>query len=350
MNLGILLPLGGSLETLEKHGQKSRFINYYLSAYKKNFKKVFVFQYPKFPHRYLYTFLLPFLNYRKISQCNVLRVMQLTGIIPAIISKILFKKHFIVTYGYDYQKSAQIEGKKILIPFLKILEKIGLKFANEVFVTSKAIKLKLKKKYPQLEITLLPNGVDTKTFKPKLKTFNPKNINILFVGRLEKQKNLENLIHAISYSKLKDKITLTLIGRGSQEQKLKRLTQKKSIKTKFITRLPHHKMPKEYQKADIFTLVSMIEGQPKAIIEALSCGLPVIASNIPALREIIAHRKNGLLTDTSPKKIAESIGHLVKNEHMRKRLTQNARKTAINKFDIKKILKQEASLLEKHCS
>jgi glycosyltransferase involved in cell wall biosynthesis len=346
MNLGVLFPLGGSLKELEKHGQKRRFIDYYLKAYQKNFKQVFVFPYFKFPHRYLYTFLLPFSNFKKINQCDVLRVMQLTGVIPAIICKVLLKKPYVVTYGYDYEKFARIEGKKIFIPFLKILEKTGLSFADTVIVASEVIKNKLQKKYPTKQILLLPNSVDIRAFKPKPKTFNQKKINILFVGRLEKQKNLSNLILAISLSQFKKQIILSLIGRGTQAQKLKRLARDKAVKTKFITRVPYQKMPQEFQKADIFTLVSTLEGQPKVLIEALSCGLPTIASNISSHQEIIKNKKNGILTETSPQRIASKIDSLVKDENLRKKLSQNARKTALQKFNIKKTILKEIKLLK----
>jgi glycosyltransferase involved in cell wall biosynthesis len=75
--------------------------------------------------------------------------------------------------------------------------------------------------------------------------------------------------------------------------------------------------------------------------------LPVIVSNIPPHREIIGNRENGLLTKVSPRKIAQNIDLLITNKQLRKRLSQQARKTALQQFDIKKTTFKEIKLLKK---
>ena len=123
--LGIFPSLGGSIESQRRDGREGLFLNYYVTKYKMYFNETYYFSYANeenseirsftiYPnhsliHRYLYTFLIPFFNWRQFRACRIFRVMHLNGAIPAILAKIIYGIPFVVTYGYNYVEFAKIE-------------------------------------------------------------------------------------------------------------------------------------------------------------------------------------------------------------------------------------------------
>src|SRR3990167_4358518 len=212
MNLGLFLSIGESFKDLKDKGQLKRLVNYNIKKYAQAFDKVYIFSYldekeyslPKncilVPNkrnlnRFLYSVLLPFLNVKQISDCDVLRGLQITGAIPAAIAKIFFKKDYIFNYGYDYAKLAKIEKRNIQSLLYKFIEFPIITLSSQVIVTSREVINLLSKKYGLKKLVMIPNGVDTNLFRQLKKTKNQK-LTVLFIGRLEAQKNLENLIFA----------------------------------------------------------------------------------------------------------------------------------------------------------
>lgn len=359
MNLGIVLAIGESLGDFAKHGQDKLLIDQYIKNYKKSFKKVFVFSYsderfqlPKDVllsqnenkmHRYLYSLLLPLLKANDFRSCDVLRGLQITGGIPCVIAKLLFKKPFVANYGYDYEQVAKLEGRRLLAHFYKIVIFIVVKFADIIIITSPLLKGKINKYSPK-RIELIPNSVDTELFTPVNK--KRKNIRkILFVGRLEKQKNLFSLIEAVST--LDHKLKLIFIGDGSLKSKLLKFAYRKKVDLEIIKPMSHNKLPSFLKSADIFVLPSLIEGHPKILLEAMSVGLPCVGSNVEGIREIIIHNENGIITQTDSKSIRSGLFKLLGNKSLQKRLGQNARNFIVSNFNSTHLLKKETNLLLK---
>lgn len=359
MNLGVILAIGESLSDLKAKGQMKRLIDYNIKEYSKAFDKVFIFSYEneknfKLPkncqliantlsiHRYPYSILMPIIKRKEIQKCHVLRGLQLSGGIPATIAKIIYGRRFVVNYGYDYSKFARIEGKLVQSFLYKILETPIIQLANAVIVTSAEIKNELTKKIHESKIHYIPNGVDTKLFRKINKNLKHK-FTVLYIGRLEKQKNLENLVRALSEVK---EIKSVFYGQGSLKNKLKALAI--ILKVNLIIKPPidYPKIPKVMSKADIFVLPSLEEGNPKILLEAMSCQKSVIGSNVKGINEIIINNYNGFLTETNPQSLAKAIIKL-EDKSLREKLGENARKYVAQNYDINKLLNWEVNLLKK---
>ena len=358
MNLGVFLSIGESFGDYKKKGQDELIINYLLKNYSRNFEKVFVFSYANesftlfnnvyivpnrfLLHRYLYSLVLPIINYKYIRKCQIFRGLQLTGGIPAVITKLIFKKKFVINYGYEYSRFAQIEKKPLQSWIFKVIEKPLLSIADTVIVTAKYLRKKLSSFVPLSKLNCLPNGVDTDLFKQKdLK----KEFSLLFVGRFEPQKNIPALLKAVRLLKLKQK-KLLLIGGGSEEKLLLKIALLYNIDLKIYPSVPHDQLPFYFNKSEIFVLPSLIEGQPKVLLEAMSCGLPVIASNIEAHREIIVPYENGILSATDEVNLAKSIGLLLENKKLRRKIGMAARKTILSQYSKKLLNLREIHLLK----
>lgn len=350
MTLGIFLAMGDSFGEMAKSGRDIQFKKFYLSFFAKKFTKIYVFSYTNevvddlpsnidlIPnryslHRYLYGLLMPFLNISYVLKCDVLRVYHLTGTIPAILAKIFFAKPFIFNYAYDYEKFAKIENKLLQTFFLKILEPIAALFVSKTFAANEDILKKLSKN----KAVYLPNGVDVIFFKPIKKKQTDKIPVILSVGRLEKQKNFENLVGAVKGIGAK----LVIVGKGSQKKKLENLAKRNQVYLKIIDKVPHTQIPKIYNNADIFVLPSLAEGSPKALLEAMSCGLQVIGTKSEGIKELIIDKRNGLICNASSQSIRNKIMYLVKNKRVGEKLGENAREFVEKNHNLKKLIKEE---------
>ncbi len=138
------------------------------------------------------------------------------------------------------------------------------------------------------KISVIHNGIDTALFRPAEKRGDGNRL--LWIGRLVPGKGVSYLIDAFAEAaKAKESLRLEMVGRGPQlEATMKRISElglggKITIKEY----LPNEELPQVYRNSDIFILSSLTEGVPRTMLEAMSCGLPVICTDLPQLRRIV---------------------------------------------------------------
>jgi len=355
MNLGILLSPGDSLKKQQKSGQLDRLIEYYLKAYSKEFKKIFIFSYgdyafkirlpqnikliskPFFLPYQLYLWLLPVVHRQIIKQIDVFRVFQTVGGLPLLL---LTKKPFVVTYGYHYSKFAQVEKKPLKAYLMDRLITPVLKKARLIIVTSEENQQYLDKKGYQQKLKLVPNGVDPFKFKPAGKR---NKMTILSVGRLTFQKNYQLLIKAVSQSAYRSDIKLTIVGQGPLASGLTKLARQLKVNLILLKPVNHSQLINYYQKAYIFVLTSKIEGQPKALLEAMSAGCACLTTSFAG--NIIKDGQTGLIAD-SKNSLVGKLDTLLTHDLLCRQLSQKARLTILNHYNIHKLVFKEIQLLK----
>jgi|SRR3990167_1641545 len=347
MNLGIFLSPGESISSMKKTGQDVRFIELYLKIYAKKFEKVYLFSYvaekPKLPKniilvsnktrlpRLVYALLLPFVNKQALQKCDVIRGFGLAS----SLSTILTNRPFVFNWAYDYIHSVKIEKKFWYIPLYYLLEKIAFLKAKRVLIAT----VEKFKKCKGGKFIYLPNGVDVSLFKGSEITGS----GAVFVGRLEKQKNLFFLIDAIS--KLK-KPEIDFIGGGSHKFELEKYAIGKKVVLRIIPSVPNSKLPNLLKKYSIFTLPSFSEGSPKALLEAMSLGLIPVVTNFRTAKEVVKDDENGLIVNYNAQEFADKIKFLMKNKNARARFSQAAVRTIKRDFDQRKLISKEVSILK----
>ncbi len=361
--LGIFPSLGGSVESQRKDRREGLFLNYYLPHYLKQFEKIYYFSYSKEAplsdsriqlcenkkgiHRYLYALLIPLIYRNEIKQCSLLRVMHLTGVIPAIISKFLYGKPFVTTYGYDYVRFAQIEGHPIKAILLKFLIPLFLKLANGVIVTTEELKSDVERLIGRTDkIRLVPNGVDTSEFKTERNSQSNGEFKMLFVGRLERQKNIPFLLDVLSGLQKKQKVKLTIVGAGSLESELKSRVSNEKLPVEFKGPIAYEAIRIEHAYADCFISTSLAEGHPKALIEAMSSGLLCAVSDCAGNRTLIKNEANGLLIDNRRLDIwVNALENICNHRNLGLKLGSEARRFAVDNLDLSLTLKRETQFL-----
>jgi len=289
----------------------------------------------------LYSFFFLFIYKGEIKKADILKSNQMSGAWTPLLAKLLFKKRFVARCGYEWLSFLENQKKSLIKRIIAFLaEKVIYKKADRIILTSEKDKKFVVKRFkiPSQKIKIIPNYIDTEFFKP-LPLAKEKN-RIIFAGRLEPEKNLFNLLKALPNILVK----LVLVGRGSLKRKLKQLAEKEKINIEFIDIIANKDLPKEYNKSELFILPSLYEGCPKALLEAMSCGLPCIGSNVQGIKEIIIHKENGYLCEITPESIKRAIIEVLINKDLQDKIGKNARKTILENFSLNKILEKEKEL------
>ena len=173
--------------------------------------------------------------------------------------------------------------------FFKRLSYRIWKNAKKVVTNSSGLKELTLRTSPKQEIIVIYNGVDIKEFKPVKKKVSQR-IKIISTGRLIERKGFQYLIRALEG--LND-FKLELIGGGNLKDELEKLSKELGVPVKFSGKIQHDKISKSIQNGDIFILPSLNEGMSNSVLEAMACGLPVIATDVGGSKELV--KGNGFL-------------------------------------------------------
>ena len=134
---------------------------------------------------------------------------------------------------------------------------------------------------------------------------------------------------------------ILFIGRGLLKDMVIDYKQKYNLNLELIDMVPNEKIPKYMNSAKIYILPSLAEGNPKSLLEAMACQMPVIGSNVYGISNLITHNSNGILCDTTIEGISTSIKKLSNNRVLQNRLAKNARKYILKHCSLDIIAKKE---------
>jgi glycosyltransferase involved in cell wall biosynthesis len=289
------------------------------------------------------SFLIPFVFKDVIKGSNILKTNQLKGSWVAIISKILYKKPLIIRTGYDLLRWSNYQNKTILNRIsVRFLTKISLVFSNQYNVSTLSDKLFLEKQFGiKDKVKLRPNFVDLKHF---VNRNEEKLEEILFVGRLEHQKNLDFLIN--EYKKY-DLPKLNIIGNGTYLDKLQNEINKNSLNINYIDPIPNAELPHYYNKYRYFILCSHYEGNPKTLIEAMACGSIVIGNDVDGINNIIVDNFNGFLIKCNEGDLKGTIDKISTEKNKLKSIQMNAINFVFENHSLESLTKTELSDYDK---
>ena len=176
---------------------------------------------------------------------------------------------------------------------------LSLYLSERVIVVSASLRDCVVREFPDHchKIQVIVNGLDDMFFAQNFHaTISSKTVRFLYVGNLIKGKGVKFLLEAVGSLKTQD-WSLDIVGDGSEKQNLIAYCEHNRIDAKVIFHgaVSPEKIPRFLQKADVFVFASLAEGRPNVVLEAMAMGLPVIASAIPAVQELITDGDQGLL-------------------------------------------------------
>jgi glycosyltransferase involved in cell wall biosynthesis len=265
--------------------------------------------------------------------------MQAPGAIPALIAGV----PYVCTYGYSYPAFTRASfGGSVVASVKRTLLRRSLSLvvskAELVLITSAAVHDEARGLGAH-RLRRLPNAVDTEVFAPADSLID---YDVVFVGQLVRRKGLSTLIPALAGLGLH----LCVVGEGPERDAISRAAKRQGVSVTFRGRVANTDVASILQRSRIFVLPSFREGLPKALLEAMSCGLPCIVSDIPAFAELAAAEDALMLVPPGDVgALRACLQRLVSDSALRASLGASARKQVEQRFALWPMLRDEARLL-----
>ena len=357
-NLLICMTPGVGLNTWEKIGSLKRELKPYEEYIRRGWKvKILTFDkgripaLPKgieavrFPDRKL-LWLLPLTQKKLGTWADIIKTNQSVHAYFYTMAAKYWDKPILLRCGYVHGEFLEATGGFLpKIRLYQFLEKTAFQASSHSEVPTEDLFQWVTNKYhlPNNKLSVVPNFVDTGIFKP-LPDISKTNNSIVSVGRLTKVKNYDQLIKACTAI---PGSSLTIIGEGPERQNLLQIAQDNNVNLKLPGNLPQEALPGLIQEHTVFASASSWEGHPKALIEAMACGMPCLGVEASGTRGVINHRENGFLVKSLLPSLAEGLKELFQDPDLRNKLSQAARKYVESRFSFDECFSREYNIVQK---
>ncbi|MEW5708281.1 MAG: glycosyltransferase family 4 protein [Pseudomonadota bacterium] len=199
-------------------------------------------------------------------------------------------------------------------------------------------------------------GVDAQTLFTPARRGERRDHELLFVGRLVEKKGLTYLLGALPAILARyPRASLSIAGSGPEEERLRFLAEKLGISDRvtFLGPIPNPELPHLYRRAAVFIAPSIVaesgdqEGLGLVLAEAMACECPVVASDLPAIRDVVIDGVTGLTArERNSADLASKVIALLDNPDLRKRLAEEGRRHVLARFDWEVVADRYARLIE----
>jgi len=221
----------------------------------------------------------------------------------------------------------------------RLILALCLHWSHAVVTVSHAIEAWIQERYPHhaAKTCTIENGVEDVFLElPAGRASAPgePRLRLLAVGSLIASKGVDQIITALNRLPERRQIMLTIVGDGPEREHLIELVRSLGLQhnVEFTGTLAPSAIPSEFARAQVFVLASHSEGRPNVILEAMAAALPVVASDIPGVNELVEHGHTGLLF--RPGGIEELTQHLLalmRNATLRDRLGRAGRSSILQR-------------------
>lgn len=237
----------------------------------------------------LWSVIGPLVHRQSIGQSTVLKTNQISGCWSAVIAYGVTRRPLVVRMGYILSRRFGKNRQVFRAAAAWAIEQVAFKMAARLLVTSHAAISSLAAKGHAKKTILIPSYVNVNQFRAKRKYHFTEPL--VTVSRLTPQKNLANLIRACAAINM----SLVIYGTGPQGAELRHLAKKIGARVTFPGIMPNGRLAGELLRHSIFVLPSLHEGLPKALIEAMACGLICVGTDISGTTDLIENGKTGYL-------------------------------------------------------
>jgi glycosyltransferase involved in cell wall biosynthesis len=208
------------------------------------------------------------------------------------------------------------------------------KRARKVIALSDALARTARRTAPEIDIQVIPNGIDTDQFSPPERRNPNSNTRLITVARLLERKGIHTILEACANPTVLP-IELQIIGTGPYEGELRELVDNLGLgdRVKFLGYVPNEELPRYYRRSDIFVLPSATESFGLVFAEAMSCGLPIVASNVGGIPETVRDGIDGLLcAPNDPVALRENIMQLMSSAGAREDISHSQRQRILKHY------------------
>jgi len=228
--------------------------------------------------------------------------------------------HGVVLEGIDFLYP------KYVATAYKLVESLCMRYIDGVIAVGEDTKHFYEQRYPRLKgrIEVIPNGVDLQKFKPMDQAqvrgkygFRKEDQIVLYVGRVEREKNLGFLIRAYAILKSQnERSKLVLVGDGRDRANMQSLINQLGLKDVTLTgTMPPDEIPEIMNCADVFALCSLFEGDgPIVIKEALASGVPIVSTDVGEAKHLVKNDMMGIIVDRDEKSFGQALGDMIQKD------------------------------------
>ena len=259
------------------------------------------------------------------------------GLLGRLVAKSLNLPVVFTAHGWAFTEGISSKKQKIYSSLERFLAK-----ASDHIITVSEYDRQHGFKYdvgsPEI-VETIHNGVPDIKIPNYIKNFDPI-VKLIMVARFEDPKNQYFLIQALCKLPLQLNWKIDFLGEGPNLQKCKNLVNKNNLGNKVIFHGQSIKVKEFLNDADIFILISNYEGFPLTILEAMSVGLPIIASDVGGVKESVQSTNGYLIPRGDLNTLVESLKDLIVDKNLRQQIGQGSRELYENLFSFNIMLKK----------
>lgn len=227
----------------------------------------------------------------------------------------------------------------------KVIEKV-----DKLTVVSTSLRTHATDLVNRDDVEVMPMGVDlAEVFVPPA-VRQRSGTELLFVGRLVERKGVHYLLQALpEIIKTHPQATLSIVGDGPEKENLRRLAVEYGVggHVSFLGAIENSALSELYGRATLFVSPSLAEGLGLAIVEAMGCACPVVATDLPAMRDIVVDNITGLIcAQSNSADLAAKICFLLDHPELRVSMGRAGRQHVQGHFDWSVIAGRYACLID----
>lgn len=242
------------------------------------------------------------------KHADVLHAQTFASAIPGMRAKKKYGTPLVITlHTSHFLKLAQ---KPLWRPVLRRI----VKSADWLLAASEEIRDVALDLYPHKRAEALTNGVDTSMFVPVTERSARTRPKVIVPRRLFEKNGVEYFIRALPLLRREIEVDAVLIGDGPERAKLEQLSDELGVRdlVTFAGKKPNDEMPALLADADVAIFPSLMEATSVAALEAMSCGVPVAASRVGGLPEIVDETVGTLFEPADPESLARALAALLR--------------------------------------
>lgn len=216
----------------------------------------------------------------------------------------------------------------------RLILSLCMRYSTAVVAVSYAIGTTIRQQYPDQahKVCTIQNGINDAflNLQPRSEQ-HP--LRLLTVGSLIPRKGVDRIIRAVHLLSQPGRVSLLIVGDGPERGSLEDLAYRLNLQDdiEFSGALPPSAVPAALAQANVFILASASEGRPNALVEAMAAAVPVIASDIPGVKELVTDGRTGLLFPAeSIDRLTECIRTMLDDPDVRIRLGRAAREFVVS--------------------
>lgn len=247
-----------------------------------------------------------------------------------------------------------------------LFKKSSLKKVSKIIAISDENKKNLRKLYPahSKKIQVIKNGIDTVWWQSQLLRFSDEDrrkikeelfearentLIVICIAELHERKGQKYLLEAVPEVVAKfPNVKFVFVGEGPARKNLEKLTKRLKIENHVVFTGRQEGIPGLLKSSDIFVLPSRREAFGLVNLEAMLSPLPVVATRVGGIPEIVVNEKTGILVDAeSAETLAQALIKLIRNPKLREKMAEAGKKRVLSEFDAKKMAEEYEKVYER---